>query len=113
MKKDEAKQAFVTIQAHQQQRILALLALNLTIAARAMYGCQIDEHQGAEKLCAFNELLHSISGQLVHLIDEDPGRYSDDALIDALYERAEQGNCVADLGDAFNWSFSVAQPNRR
>jgi hypothetical protein len=58
-------------------------------------------------LRAFNEVLHTIAGQLLHLIDQDSNRYPDDVLIDALFELAQQGDCARDLAVAFAWSFSA------
>jgi hypothetical protein len=112
MTQEDVKQAFVGLQPSQQQRVLALLALNITVAARTAYPDQVEEHLVAAKLRTFNEILHTIAGQLVHLIDEDSNRHPDDVLIDALFERAQQGDCKRDLADAFGWSFSVASsPN--
>jgi hypothetical protein len=107
MTQEEAKQAFVGMQPDQQQRVLALLALNVTVAARTAYPGQVEERLVAGKLRAFNEVLHTIAGQLLHLIDEDSNRYPDDVLIDALFELAQQGDCGRDLADAFAWSVSA------
>lgn len=108
MTQEEVKQAFVRTQSDQQLRVLALLALNVTVAARAAYPGQVEDSLVGGKLRAFNEVLHTLAGQLLHLIDGDPNRYPDDALIDALFEKAQQGECARDLADAFAWSFSTA-----
>jgi hypothetical protein len=105
MTQEEVKQRFVGMQPDQQQRVLALLALNVTVAARTTYPGQVEERLVGGKLRAFNEVLHTIAGQLLHLIDEDSNRYPDDALIDTLFETAQQGDCARDLADAFAWSF--------
>ena len=112
MTQEEVKQAFVGMQPEQQQRLLALLALNVTVAARTAYPGQVEEHLVAGKLRAFNEVLHTIAGQLLHLMDEDPNRYPDDVFLDALFERAQQGDCGRDLADAFAWSFAAAASPR-
>jgi hypothetical protein len=107
MTQGEVKPAFVGLQPDQQLRLLALLAHNLTVAARTAYPGQVAEHLVAGRLRAFNELLHTVTGHLRHLIDGDLNRYPDDVLIDALFERAQQGGCERDLVDAFAWSYSA------
>jgi hypothetical protein len=107
MTQAELKAAFVGLQPDQQLRLLALLAHNVTVAARTAYPGQVEEHLVAGKLCAFNELLHTVTGQLRHLIEGDLNRYPDDLFIDALLERAQQGSCERDLVDAFAWSYSA------
>ena len=107
MTQAEVKQAFAGMQPDQQLRILALVALNVTVAARTAYPGQVEERLVAGKLRAFNEVLHTIAGQLLHLIDEDSNRYPDDVFIDALFERAQHGDCASDLADAFAWSYSA------
>src|SRR5436305_1788080 len=104
----EVKDAFVAMQPDQQLRVLVLLAHNITIAARTAYPGQAEEQRVAGKLRALNEVLHTITGQLMHLIEEDPNRYSDDVFMDALFERAQQGECGSDLAEAFAWSCSAA-----
>ncbi len=107
MTKGEVKQAFVGMQPDQQVRVLSLLALNVTVAARSAYPGQVEEHLVAGKLRAFNEVLHTVSGQIVHLIAGDSNRYPDDMFIDALFELAQEGDCEQDLVDAFGWSYSA------
>ena len=104
----EVKDMFVGMQPDQQLRVLVLFAHNITLAARTAYPGQVEEHRVAGKLRAFNEVLHTITGQLMHLIEEDPNRYPDDVFIDALFERAQQGDCGSDLTEAFAWSCSAA-----
>jgi hypothetical protein len=104
----EVKPAFVGLQPDQQARVLALLAHNVTVAARTAYPGQVEEHLVAGKLRTFNEVLHTITGQLMHLLEGDPNRYPDDVFIDALFERAQQGGCEKDLVEAFAWSYSAA-----
>ena len=108
MTQGEVKASFVGLQPDQQLRVLALLAHNVTVAARTAYPAHMEEHLVTGKLRAFNELLHTITGQLRHLIDGDLNRYPDDLFIDALFERAQQGNCERDLVDAFAWSYSAS-----
>jgi hypothetical protein len=104
---EKVKQTFVGLQPEQQLRLLALLALNVTLAARTAYPGQVEEHLVGGKLRAFNEILHTITGQLLHLIEKDSNRYPDDVFVDGLFERARQGNCERDLADAFAWSYSA------
>ncbi len=108
MTREEVKASFVRLQPDQQLRVLALVALNVTVAARTAYPGQVEERLVARKLRAFNEVLHTLTGQLLHLIERDSNRYPDDVFVDALFERAQQGDCVRDLLDAFAWSSSAA-----
>jgi hypothetical protein len=107
MTQAEVKATFVGLPPHQQLRVLVLLALNVTVAARTAYPGQVEERLVAGKLRAFNEVLHTISGQLLHLISAEANRYPDDVFVDALFERAQQGDCGRDLVDAFAWSYSA------
>jgi hypothetical protein len=107
MTQEEVKATFVGLQPDQQLRVLALLAHNVTVAARTAYPGQIEDRLIAGKLRAFNEVLHTITGQLMHLLARDSNRYPDDLFVDALFERAQQGDCRKDLADAFAWSYSA------
>jgi hypothetical protein len=108
MTREEAKAAFVPLQAEQRLRVLALLAHNVTVAARTAYPGQVEDRLIAAKLRAFNEVLHTITGQLMHLLARDANGYPDDLFVDALFERAQQGNCGKDLADAFAWTYAAA-----
>jgi hypothetical protein len=101
----EAKALYMGLTSDQQLRVLALLAHNVTITARAAGAGQAGG--AAEKMRAFNEVLHTITGQLMHLIARDANSYADDEFVDALFERAQQGNCAGDLSQAFAWSQSA------
>jgi hypothetical protein len=108
MRQVEVKTSFVRLGADQQIRLLALLGHNITIMARTAYPGQTADDQAAKKLSWFNELMHTITGQLTHLIEVDSHRYADDQFLDALFERAKQGGCERELVEAFAWSFTAA-----
>ncbi len=95
----------MTMELQPKIRFLALLGHNLTIAAR---GVQIDNDDlfiKTKKLCALNEVLHTVTGQIMDMLDEDLNRYPDDVFIDGIFERAQQTNCEKDVIDAFAFSF--------
>jgi hypothetical protein len=106
MNPDNIKAAFSSLSVERQTRLLALLALEWTVRARGAYPGQVDQREAGRQLRAFNEVEHTITGQLAHLVAGDAGRYPDDVLIDVLFEKAQQGGCAADLAGAFEWSLS-------
>ncbi len=107
MTQGEVKSKFISLQPEQQLFLLALLAHNVTIAARSACVGPVEVQLIAEKLRAFNEVLHTITGQLMNLMLGKPNRYPNDEFIDALFEKAQHGDCGKDLIDAFAWSYSA------
>ena len=101
MPRENIQRIFLKLSPPQQARVLAQLALNLTVCARAAYPGQIEDSQAATKLRAFNELQHTITGRLAHLTAEDDRRYPDDVFLDVLFEKSEMGQCQSNLLWAF------------
>jgi hypothetical protein len=79
---------------------LSLLAHNLTVAARASYPGQIEGTEVADRLRAFNEIQHTVTGQLLKVIANDARRYPDEDFINIIFEHAHDAGCEAD----FNWA---------
>src|ERR1700719_834542 len=103
MTPETIKAAFVSLSPIRQTHLLAQLALEWTVYARGAYPGQIDEREAGRKLRVFNEVEHTITGQLAHLVAGDAARYPDDVMIDILFEKAQQGGCVGELARAFEW----------
>jgi len=110
MTNNDAKTAFLSMSPNRKARVLSLLAHNLTIRARSAYLPELNDDSARKKLCGLNELLHVVTGQLMHMVSEDAKRYPDDVFMDILIEKAQMGQCEVDLGQAFEWSTSSKPP---
>ena len=88
MTPEQAKQAFAVMSSQRQQFVLALWAHNLTTFARAAYPGLLSESRSAAKLRAFNELQHTLTGQLIHLAAGNRDRPTEEALLEVLLEKA-------------------------
>ncbi len=110
MTANEAKSEFVEMVSDRKMRMLALLAHNLTICARSAYLPEIGEVSARKRLHALNELLHVVTGQLMHMVAGDANRYPDNVFMDILREKAQIGHCEADLLQALQWSKSAKFP---
>jgi hypothetical protein len=103
MQQDDLKLFFSRLQADQKAMFLCLVGHEITIYAREAY----PRETGAEdvnKLAVFNEMLHSITSQLRHLLAGDNKRYTDDAFIEIIWNRAIKGSCDNEL----TWAFQSA-----
>lgn len=110
MTADEAKTALLSMSPNRKLRVLSLLAHNLTICARSAYLPEVNDDLARKKLRGLNELLHVVTGQLMHMVSEDAERYPDDVFMDILVEKAQVGQCEGDLVQAFEWSSSANLP---
>jgi hypothetical protein len=88
---------------------LSLLAHNLTVAARASYPGQVEETEVAERLRAFNEIQHTVTGQLLKLLANDARRYPDEDFINIISERARDAGCESDLNWAVDFSLKYVR----
>lgn len=72
---DEATARFCGLSQHDRARFLALLAHNLTVAARTYYEFQAPGITDPPRFREFNELLHCVTSYLGHILggDEDIG----------------------------------------
>ena len=82
----------------------AVLALDLTIAARDTYVPQSEDVVEPHKLRAYNEMLHSICSHLVAL-QTGHESYSDKSLFDVLHDQAEHGGVLGPL----KWAIEDAE----
>jgi hypothetical protein len=93
MTPEVVKTAFLSMSPKRKMRVLSLLAHNLTIRARSAYLPEVNDEMARRKLHGLNELLHVVTGQLMHLVSEDAMRYPDDVFLDILVEKAQIGQC--------------------
>jgi hypothetical protein len=107
---DEMKAVFLAMPPHRQTHVLSLFAHNLTICGRSAYLPEIGDGPARTRLRAFNELLHTVTGQLMHMVLGDLNRYPDEVFIDILLETAQKEHCERDLVQAFEWSNSAQLP---
>lgn len=106
----EIKPLFLGMSTGQKIRLLALLAHNLTVCARAVALPEVQDALARRKLLGLNELLHLITAQVMHLICDDEDRYPDDVFMTILLETAAMQRCERDLVQAFEWSHAVSSP---
>jgi hypothetical protein len=110
MTSDEAKAAFLSMSPNRKVRVLSLLAHNLTICARSANLPEVNDDLARRKFRGLNEVLHVVTGQLMHMVLEDAKRYPDDVFMDILVEKAQMGQCEGELVQAFEWSSSAHLP---
>jgi hypothetical protein len=97
----DVKSTFLRMPPKSQMRTLSLLAHNLTVCARAAYAQDVNDALARKQHHAANELLHTITAQLMHLIADDANRYPDDVFIDILLEKAQTESYEKELLGAF------------
>jgi hypothetical protein len=107
MSKAEIKSRFLALEPDCKVPFLSTLGHNLTVCARSAYDGDLHLDEANKRLRGFNELLHTITGQLLKLVTEDSDRYPDDTFIDILFERGQNDQCETDLARSFEWSFST------
>jgi hypothetical protein len=106
----EIKPLFLGMSADRKCRLLSLVAHNLTICARAASLPEVQDAPARQKLLGLNELLHLVTGQVMHMVGDDQKRYPDDVFMDILLETAELKRCEGELVQAFEWSNTTAEP---
>jgi hypothetical protein len=111
MTKDEAKSAFLAMPPTIKMRVLSLFAHNLTVCARSAYLPEVGDALARKRHHGFNELLHTATGQLMHMVAEDLNRYPDEVFMDILFETAGMEHCEGDLVQALTWSYSAKWPD--
>lgn len=100
----EIKPLFLGLSADGKARLLSLVAHNLTVCARTASLPEVQDAPARRKLLGLNELLHTVTGQVMHMVRGDQNRYPDDVFMDILLETAEMKRCEGDLVQAFEWS---------
>jgi hypothetical protein len=110
---ENLKRVYSGLLSSQKTRLLSLLALNITVSARCSYPSQEDENnteaikKSLSDIIGFNEIQHTIMGQLVNLTDDDENRYPDDVFLAILLEKAQNSHCEKGLMSALKFSFNT------
>jgi hypothetical protein len=84
---------------------LSALALELTISTRSAYPRLVDEKVSLMKLMGFNEVQHTVAGQLTKMLAKDDARYPDGVFFDILFEKAKGSFCDEGLFTAIRFAF--------
>ena len=93
----------------QQLRILCRLSFYLTIGARTYYSVDTQLDNALNAMEIFNELQHSITGQILQLLDGSNKRYPDDVFINILVETS---SCLhTHLWWCFNRALDMVNPD--
>ena len=104
MRESDIEMQLSSLNDEQRIYLLSSLAHQLTICSRASYD-DPDLATSNRKLRAFNEMMHTVSGQLTHLIADDHKWYPDSDFVAILFEKARSENCEGDLIWAFDFAF--------
>lgn len=108
--KGDITTSFSSLSPAVKKYLLSSLAHQLTVCARASYPGQVQEHEAQKQLRIYNELQHTVTGQLTHLLADDNKWYEDADLISILFDKARMGNFENDLIWAFQFAFDHLTP---
>lgn len=99
---EEEEKRFAALDSRRKTSFLAWFAHGLTIAARGAYE---NGDSSVSALRAFNELLHTVTGQLGKCADGNTRRYPDDAFWAIVREQAGRTGYERDVQDAARHAF--------
>lgn len=105
----DAAASFSALEPEEQARFLALLAHELTVAARDAYEVGADGLNDPARARAINEVQHRVTGHLVALLRGDPARYPDDVLFGIVLEQQDAA-LRQRLLEAFDRAVSLTTP---
>src|SRR5262245_53837648 len=103
----DIKAVFLAMPPDRKVKVLSLFAHNLTVCARSADLPEIGDGPARRRFQVFNELLHNVTGQLMHMVLGDLNLYPDEVFMDVLLEKAKAEWCERDLVQAFEWSNST------
>jgi hypothetical protein len=72
---------------------------------RSAYPTRVEEKVNLTNLMGFNEVHHTIPGQLAKMLAKDDARYPDDVFFDVLFEKAKSSFCDKDLFTPIRFAF--------
>src|SRR5207249_4179624 len=102
----DARSTFSALHLERKALIIAQWAHDVTVAARDGYPGATTVAGSIESLAAFNEVQHTMSSQLAHMLRRDEARYPDDAFIDIVLSKARRAGCEAAVLQAFQRAVS-------
>jgi hypothetical protein len=104
----EAVKIYSGLPLNKQISFLAHFAFSLTIMGRETYDVESRDVVDGKKLRGINEIQHKAIGQMLHLIDNDPKRYSDSDLLEIIYSFGEDYNILPDVDYAATEGFKFS-----
>jgi hypothetical protein len=104
MKSNAIKSSFLRLPREREVYVLASLAHQITICVRAAFAKELERETLNEALRALNEIEHTITGQLTHLLANDNKWYVRDEFVDIVFDKARQAGLERDL----IWAFEFA-----
>lgn len=110
MKRHELLDKYSPLSKRQRLAFLCRLAAELTVCARDTYVPGSDQVAKPERLRAFNELQHRITGHLRDLATGNRDRYPDDVICGLIFEGARELDVEPVLRRALQ---TPARENRR
>ena len=90
-----------TLPADRRIKVFLALAHEITVCARASYPGQVGPEEVVNSLVTYNELQHSITGQLRGLLENEEKIYPTDVFVSILFDKAREGKCEDKLVYAF------------
>jgi hypothetical protein len=114
--KREILAVFSSLSPEIKKYVLSSLAHQITVCARAAYP---EERRGSapevardsqEKLRSCNELEHTVTGQLTHLLARDNKSYDDADFINILFDKAQLGSLEKEIAWAFQFALDHLTP---
>ena len=88
----EAEKIYSGLSLEKQINFLAHLSFRLTIMGREAYDAESIDVVDGKKLRGINEIQHTTLGHMIHLIDNDPKRYSDSDFLEIIFSFGEDYN---------------------
>jgi hypothetical protein len=111
MKKFDPVEAYASLPAADQARLLTRLAWELTLVGRAYYMPGTEELADPAALRAVNELQHQITQHVLALLDDNPRRYPDDVLIRCIVDDTpDRAGLRPAVRDAFAAAYRHVRP---
>ena len=108
MEDSQIKSHLLSLDKTQWLYVLSSLAHQLTVCARQSYH-ESDSGKALATLRTFNELEHTVTGQLAHIVAVQK-RYSDSDFVDIIFQKARSESCVKDLKWALAFSLRPFLP---
>jgi hypothetical protein len=117
--KREILTLFSSLSPELKKYVVSSLAHQITVCARATYpesrsgGVPDGARDSYEILRLCNELEHTVTGQLTHLLADDNKSYDDADFINILFDKAQTGSLEKELAWAFQFALDHLKPPNR
>jgi hypothetical protein len=101
---------FLCLSQSQRRYVISSLAHLITVCARGAYAREEQGQEVTKKLHGFNELQHTVTGQLTHLLADDGKWYSDVDFVSILFDKARNEGIEAELIWALDFALGHLLP---